>query len=179
MIPHNLNSLVLRQTTEKEIETLISQLPNKSSSGHDHISNKLLKGIGEAISYPLMIIFNQSITQGIFPDIMKLADVIPLYKGKDRDEVINYRPISLLMTLSKILEKIIYKRIYIYLDKNNILYDSQYGFRNKCSCEQVITELLGHILQAKELNHHCASVFLDLSKAFNTLNHEVLLSKLE
>ena len=75
-----------------------------------------------------MIIFNQSITQGIFPDIMKLADVIPIYKGKDKDEVINYRPISLLMTLSKILEKIIYKRIYIYLDKSNILYESQYGF---------------------------------------------------
>ena len=179
MIPRNLNSLVLRQTMEKEIRSLISQLPNKSSSGHDHISNKLLKGICEAISYPLMIIFNQSITQGIFPDIMKLADVIPLYKGKDKDEVINYRPMSLLMTLSKILEKIIYKRIYIYLDKINILYESQYGFRNKRSCEQAITELLGHILQAKESNHHCASVFLDLSKAFDTLNHEVLLRKLD
>ena len=90
MIPHNLNSLVLRQTMEREIKTLITQLPNKSSSGHDHISNKLLKGIDEATSYPLMIIFNQSITQGIFPDVMKLADVIPLYKGKDRDNVTNY-----------------------------------------------------------------------------------------
>ena len=90
MIPHNLNSLALRQTTEKEIRTLISQLPNKSSSGHHQISNKLLKGIGDAISYPLMFVFNKSITQGIFPDIMKLADVIPLYKGKEKDEVINY-----------------------------------------------------------------------------------------
>ena len=81
--------------------------------------------------------------------------------------------------LSKILEKIIYKRIYNYLDKNNILYESQYGFCNKCSCEQAITELLGHILQAKESNHHSASVFLDLSKAFNTLNYEVLLRKLD
>ena len=76
MIPCNLNSLVLRQTLEKEIRTLISQLPNKSSNGHDHISNKLLKGICDAISYPLMIVFNQSITQEIFPDIMKLADVM-------------------------------------------------------------------------------------------------------
>ena len=109
---------------------------------------------------------------------MKLADVIPLYKGKDKDEVINYQPVSLLMTLSKILEKIIDKRIYIYLDNINILYESQYGFCNKRSCKHAITELLGHILQAKELNHHCASVFLDLSKAFNTLNHEVLLRKL-
>ena len=179
MIPRNLNSLVLRQTTETEIRSLISQLLNKSSSGHDHISNKLLKELCDTISYPLMIIFNQLITQGIFPDIMKLADVIPLYKGKDKDEVINYRPISLLITLSKILEKIIYKRIYNYLDKNNILYESQYGFRNKRSCEQAITELLGHILQAKESNHQSASVFLDLSKAFNTLNHEVLLRKLD
>ena len=83
------------------------------------------------------------------------------------------------MTLSKILKKIIYKRIYSYLDKNNILYESQYGFCNKCSCEQVITELLGHILQAKESNHNTASVFLDLSKAFDTLNHDVLLRKLD
>ena len=90
MIPHNLTSLALRETTEKEIRTLISQLPNKSSSGLDQISNKLLKGIGDAISYPLMLVFNQSITQGIFLDIMKLADVIPLYKGKEKDEVINY-----------------------------------------------------------------------------------------
>ena len=126
-----------------------------------------------------MIVFNQSITQGIFPDIMKLADVIPLYKGKDKDGVINYQPISLLMTLSKILEKIIYKRIYSYLDKNNILYESHTGFHNKCSCEQVITELLGHILQAKESNHHSPSIFLDLSKAFNTLNRDVLLRKLD
>ena len=175
MIPHNLNSLALRQTTEKEIRTLVSQLPNKSSSGHNQISNKLLKGIGDAISYPLMFVFNQSITQGIFPDIMKLADVIPLYKGKEKDEVINYRPILLLITLSKILKKIIYKRVYNYLDKNNILF----GFHNKCSCEQAITELLGHILKAKELNHFSASVFLDLSKAFDTLNHDVLLKKLD
>ena len=126
-----------------------------------------------------MIVFNQSIIQGIFPDIMKLADVIPLYKGKDRDQVINYRPISLLMTLSKILEKKIYKRIYSNLDKNNILYESQYGFHNKHSCEQAITELLGHILQAKESNHLSASIFLDLSKGLDTLNHDVLLRKLD
>ena len=83
------------------------------------------------------------------------------------------------MAVSKILKKIIYKRVYNYLDKNNILYESQFGFHNKRSCEQAITELLGHILQAKESNHFSASVFLDLSKAFDTLNHDVLLKKLD
>ena len=126
-----------------------------------------------------MIIFNQSITQGVFPEMMKVADVIPLYKGKSKEEVINYRPISLLMTISKILEKIIYVRTYKYLEKNKILYESQYGFRSKRSCEQAITELLGNILQAMELCHESAAVFLDLSKAFDTLDHSVLLTKLE
>ena len=73
---------------------------------------------------------------------MKKAEVIPLYKGKDQDQVVNYWPISLLVTISKILEKIIYKRVYDFLDKEKILYNSQYGFRSKDFCEQAILEIL-------------------------------------
>ena len=109
---------------------------------------------------------------------MKIAEIIPLYKSKECDEVINYRPISLLMTISKLLEKIIYIRVYSFLEEHNILYDSQYGFRSKRSCNQAITELTGRLLQAKEVSLHSAAIFLDLSKAFDTLNHEVLLAKL-
>ena len=83
---------------------------------------------------------------------MKLAEVIPLYKGKDQDQIINYRPISLLITISKVLEKLIYAQVYQYIDKNNILFNSQYGFRNKHSCEQALIELTGKIIQAKEHN---------------------------
>ena len=116
---------------------------------------------------------------GVFLDIMKIIEVIPLYKGKETDEVINYRPISLLITMSKVLEKIIYKIVYQFLEMNHILYESQYGFRNKCSYEHAITELTGYLLQAKELGQKSALIFLDLCKAFDTLNHNVLLKKLE
>ena len=175
-IPCTLNSIVLNPTTQLEIERKIDDLAPKTSCGHDKISNKLLKDLKLAISYPLTIIFNQSIISGHFPNMMKVAEIIPLYKGKERDEVVNYRPISLLMTISKLLEKIIYTCVYSFLEQQNILYDSQYGFRSKRSCNQAITELTGRLLQAKELSLHSAAIFLDLSKAFNTLNHEVLLA---
>ena len=173
------NSIVLLQTTQLEVAKIIKGLPNKTSSGHNQINNMLLKKLSDTISYPLTIIFNQSISQGIFPDTMKLAEVIPLHKGRETDQTVNYHLMSLLMTMSKVLEKIIYSRVYKFLDKNNILYESQYGFQNKRSCEQAICELLGHVLQAKESGDISAAMFLDLSKAFDTLNHSMLLKKLD
>ena len=95
------------------------------------------------------------------------------------DQVINYRPISLLITISKVLEKIVYIHVYKFSQDNKILYNSQYGFRSKHSCEQAILELIGNVIQAKDKGMHTAALFLDLSKAFDTLNHEVLLKKLE
>ena len=128
---------------------MVKQLPNKTSYGHDKISNIMLKALRTSITYPLCHIFNASLSEGTFPDQMKIAEVIPLYKGKDMDLMINYRPISLLITLSKLLEKIMYTRLYGYLETQKLLYPSQYGFRTKRSCEQVITELVGNILQSK------------------------------
>ena len=110
---------------------------------------------------------------------MKLAEVIPLYKEKEFDKVINYRPISLLITLSKVLEKTVYTRVYQFLEKHDILYNSQYGFRNKRSCEQVILEIVGQVLQAHNNGNHSASLFLDSSKAFDMLDHSILLKKLD
>ena len=110
---------------------------------------------------------------------MKYAEVVPLYKGKEKDLSANYRPISLLVTISKILEKIVYKRTYNFLDTSGQLYSSQYGFRSKHSCENAISELIGQIVKGHERQEHTAAIFLDLSKAFDTLDHELLLKKLE
>ena len=178
-IPRNSASLVLKPITLPEVERIILNLPNKTSHGHDKISNKLLKELCKCISLPLYSIFNQSIAEGKFPDNMKLAEVISIYKGKEFDKVISYRPISLLITISKVLEKAVYTRVYQFLEKHDILYNSQYGFRNKRSCEQAILEMVEQVLQAHNNGNHSASLFLDLSKAFDTFDHSILLKKLD
>ena len=99
-----MNSLTVRYIKHTDIEKIINSLPAKTSSGHDGISNKLLKDLNCIISYPLSIIFNQSLESGIFPEKMKIAEIVPLYKSKEEDIVNNYHPILLLMTTSKILE---------------------------------------------------------------------------
>ena len=169
----------MNPTTVPEMESMIQHLPNKMSQGHDGISNVLLKKLYKCISFPLRLIFNESIAEGKFPTQMKMAEVIPLYKEKELDQVINYRPISLLITISKVLEKIVYIHVYKFLQNNKILYNRQYRFRAKHSCEQAILELIGNAIQVKDKDMHTAALFLDLSKAFDTLNHEVLLKKLE
>ena len=98
--------------TEAEVIKTLSKLKGKTSSGFDGISNAILKDLGNLITKPMTYIINQSMSSGIFPSDMKLADVIPLFKGGDEHLMSKYRPISLLLTLSKLLEKVIYSRVY-------------------------------------------------------------------
>ena len=132
-----------------------------------------------AIVPPLTKIVNLSLTTGVFPEKMKHADVVLLYKNKSRKEVTNYRPILLLSTLSKILEKVMYTRTYKFLTDTDQIFGSQYGFRTKHSCDNAIGELLGNIVKNQELGKYTIALFLNLSKAFDTLKHEILLNKLE
>ena len=178
-IQNNEKSLYLYPTNEPEIRKLLRELPNKTSAGHDGISNISLKALGKSLGKPLQIVFNNSLKEGVVPNLMKLADVVPLYKSKAQDVPTNYRPISLLITISKLLEKIVYKRTYGFLEKYHILYKSQYGFRKHRSCEQAICELIGEVIKGKEQGMYTAAIFLDLSKAFDSLDHTILLQKLE
>ena len=107
----------------------IDYIENKSSSGHDGISNILLKYVKLEISKPLTLIINQMITTGIFFDSLKIAKIIPIYKKEEPTDLSNYRPISLLPTISKIFERIIHIQLQEYLNRNNLLAEQQYGFR--------------------------------------------------
>ena len=175
----NTKSIFLEPTDENEIRKIAFDLPNKSSSGHDRVSNVLLKEIIVQIAEPLSMIFNQSLQNGEFPNDMKLADVVPLYKGKEHYLESNYRPISLLTTISKILEKVVYKRVYKFLTESSQLYDNQYGFRSNHSCEHAISQTVGNLLKNLENKKNSVCVLLDLSKAFDTIEHSIMLEKLD
>ena len=165
--------------TETKVAKFMQQLPMKRSSGHDNISNVLLKSIGVHLLTPLTRIFNDSISMGVFPDIMKLADMVPVYKAKEKFLETNYWPISLLTTMSKLLEKVVYKRVYKFLTDNDQLYESQYGFRSQHSCDNAVGEVVSRIVKNLESGYTSVAIFLDSSKAFGMLKHELLLQKME
>ena len=125
------------------------------------------------------ILFNESMLDGHVPDIMKIADVIPLHKSKSKDETSNHRPISHLVTFLKVLDNVIYMHTYKFLESNGQIFKSQYGFRSKHSCELTVSELLSEIIKNNENGLHTIGVYLDLSKAFDTIDHKLLLMKLE
>jgi len=163
--------------SETDIVKAIDDLKSKSSSGCDGISNKLPKLIKCEISHPIKLIFNQSIASGIFPNSLKIAKVIPLYKKGDATNFENYRPIFILPSMSKILEKVMCKQISNYFSDLKLFYQSQYGFRSLHSTEFAALELVERVISELDNNKIPLNIFLDLSKAFDTLDHEILICK--
>ena len=162
----------------EQTRKVLQELAPKSSCGHDDISSRLLKEIAPYITNTLTLIINQSLSSGIFPNRLKIAKVVPLYKKGDSHIIDNYRPISLLPSISKIFEKIVFKQLYDYFLTKKLLYNSQYGFRKDHSTEFASLELVDKVTQDLDQGKIPIALFLDLSKAFDTLDHDILLYKL-
>ena len=149
------------------------------SAGHDGVSFNVIKKCFGELCEPLKYLFNLSIVKGIFPDDLKIAKVTPIYKADNSSNVSNYRPISVLPCFSKMLEGRMYNRLQKYSKDQNILYDKQFGFETGHSTDHANAQLVDQIYEAFEKNEYTSGVFIDLPKAFDTVDHSVLLRKLE
>ena len=137
-----------------------------------------MKILNPHISIQLSQIINDSLQNGLFPASLKIAKVIPIFKKGDTSKNFNYRPISLLSIFSKILEKIMHKRLYNFLEHHDILFQMQFGFRNGHSTEHALISLSERIKSTIDSNRVGCGLFIDLQKAFDTVNHNILLQKL-
>ena len=171
------NTIVLNSVTENEVRNIVKSLKN-TSAGWDGIHSKIIKKAFSVISKPLTHVLNLSFMQGFFPDSMKLARVIPLFKSGNSMLISNYRPVSILPVLSKLLEKLMYNRLIGFINEHDILYKYQFGFRNKHSTSMALITPVDHIMSAVDNSNMVLGVFLDFKKAFDTVNHNILLKKL-
>ena len=173
------NSMFCTPISKTELESLINKMKNGKSPGHDNIGVKMLKENVSVLSGPLSYIFNLSICIGKVPDKLKMAKIIPIYKNKG-DPLFpgNYRPISLLSTFDKLLEKAMYFRLYNHLQANHVLYQYQFGFRKNYSTSLALIDVIDKIYHNINDGKLCTGVYLDLQKAFDTVNHDILLYKL-
>lgn len=178
-LPTHKKSFVMLPTDEYEVERLIMGLKNKCSVGWDNIPNYFIKEFRKYLVPPLTHICNLCLNDGVFPQVFKHSIIHPIHKSGDGDRVNNYRPISILPALSKIIEKIINKRLIEYLERNDILSQNQHGFRLGRSTDGAVHELTDYVVKNLDQSNKVIGVFLDLAKAFDTVSIPILLSKME
>lgn len=179
LTPSPCGSFVMTLTDESEVLGVIRDLREKCAVGVDLISGTVIKRYAQLLATPITHICNLAINSGVFPQVFKLGQIKPIYKSGDKNLVDNYRPISVLPTLSKILERIMNKRLVNYLETNNLLSSSQYGFRRGKSTNDAVHDLTSSIVTALDKKKKCLVLFLDLAKAFDTVSIPRLLKKLE
>lgn len=178
--PRMPNSIFIDTVAEPEVILAFKTIKTKTSSGHDELSTKLLRDSFHAVVQPITHVINRSLMTGIIPHQLKQAKVIPIHKSGDSTLPQNYRPISLLPAISKILERVMCNRVTEFLDHHNLLFENQYGFRKSHSTIHPLLQLLTECANAHALRppSNILSIFCDLSKAFDVLGHDILLYKM-
>ncbi len=167
-----------RQTSEMEIVKIISGLQSKNSCGPDLLSNRMIKTEKYVFARILKPLINKSLEDGIFPESLKCANVIPVFKKGDKENLNNYRPIALLPVLSKVFEKVINDQLNSVID-NGYIDENQFGFRRAHSTEDALIKFADHVQKELAKSKHVVSVFVDVSKAFDSCDHGILLSKIK
>ena len=173
------NSIFLTSVDNEEVLSMLQKLNSSKSCGPSSIPTNMLKTNALLLCEPLKLIINKSFSEGKFPDLLKIANVCPIYKKGDRNRCENYRPISLLSNLSKLFERAMHSRLYSFLSTNKSLYDLQFGFRQKFSTNHALLSITEKIRESLDNKTFSCGVFVDLEKAFDTVNHAILLKKLE
>ena len=179
MLPPQNKFLSWRKYHARRHVNLIQKIPSNKASGFDKISARRLKEASPIVTRSLTFIINLSITTGIFPNAWKRARVSPIFKEDLRTDPNNYRPISVLPVVSKLIERVVFNQLYEYLNNNNLLTESQSGFRPMFSTETALLEATNEWLWNVDNNLLNGVIFLDLKKAFDTIDHAILLVKLK
>jgi hypothetical protein len=173
------NSLYLRPVSEVEVKNLIKHLKNKHSFGYDEMPPHLIRQCADELASPLAYLINQSFSEGTFPDALKISVIKPIHKKGNKNDCNNYRPIALLSTFSKLFETAMSKRLYSFCEKYNILSDYQYGFREKRSTTLAVYTFVREVLSIINDKKHAVGILLDMSKAYDRVPYNILLSKLK
>ena len=175
----NANSIFLAPVLEQEVINITRNCKNKTSNDYNGLSMQVVKRVMCSVSKPFTYICNLSFEQGVFPRSMKTAKVIPIFKSGETSRYTNYRPVSILPQFSKILERLFVIRIDEFIERCEILNDSQYGFRSGYSTNMALINLIESITTSIDKKKCTVGVFVDLKKAFDTINHSLLLKKLD